>query len=88
MWYNIIFGHLTTVDHEITAHCIALLNHADLDMLEYMQYNIDHCDPSKGKTYKLAKEFSQQLINNTCKVLGKPPMYKDGKVFLLLSFLI
>ena len=70
-----------TVDCEITACCIALLNQADLPMLKYMQYNIDCCDPSKGETYKLAKEFSQQLINNTCEVIGKPSMYKDGKGF-------
>jgi hypothetical protein len=50
MWYYIIFGRLTTVDREITARCNAL-NRADPDMLEYMQYNIDHCDPSKGETY-------------------------------------
>jgi fatty acid synthase subunit beta len=26
-----------------------------------MQYNIDQCDPSKGETYQLAKQFGQQL---------------------------
>ncbi|KAE9399788.1 fatty acid synthase [Gymnopus androsaceus JB14] len=77
MYYDIIFGRLTTVDREITARCIHLLNRADPEMLAYMQYNIDHCDPSKGETYKLAKEFGQQLIDNTRQVLGQPPVYKD-----------
>ncbi|KAF9467993.1 fatty acid synthase [Collybia nuda] len=77
MYYDIIFGRLTTVDREITARCIALLNRADPDMLKYMQYNIDQCDPSKGETYKLAKEFGQQLIDNTREVVGQPPVYKD-----------
>jgi len=77
-----------TVDCEITACCIALLNCADPDMLEYMQYNINRCDPSKGETYKLAKEFGQQLVNNTREVIDKPPMYKDGKVFLFLFFFL
>ncbi|KAG5646963.1 hypothetical protein DXG03_001686 [Asterophora parasitica] len=77
MYYDIIFGRLTTVDREITARCIALLNRADPEMLAYMQYNIDQCDPSKGDTYKLAKEFGQRLIDNTREVLGKPPVYKD-----------
>jgi len=84
MWYDTIFGRLTTVDRETIARCIALLNRADPDMLEYLQYNTDRCDPSKGGTYKLAKEFGHLLINNTHEVLGKPPMYKDGKFFLLL----
>ncbi|KAJ3783459.1 fatty acid synthase [Lentinula aff. detonsa] len=77
MYYDIIFGRLTTVDREITARCIHLLNRADPEMLAYMQYNIDQCDPSKGDTYKLAKEFGQQLIDNTHQVIGQPPVYKD-----------
>ncbi|KAF8199703.1 fatty acid synthase [Pholiota molesta] len=77
MFYDIIFGRLTTVDREITARCIALLNRADPDMLQYMQYNIDRTDPSKGETYRLAKEFGQQLIDNTREVVGTPPVYKD-----------
>ncbi|KAF8969171.1 fatty acid synthase [Flammula alnicola] len=77
MFYDIVFGRLTTVDREITARCIAILNRADPDMLQYMQYYIDHCDPSKGETYKLAKEFGQQLIDNTFEVIGQPPVYKD-----------
>ncbi|TFK33214.1 fatty acid synthase [Crucibulum laeve] len=77
MFYDIIFGRLTTVDREITARCIALMNRADPEMLQYMQYHIDQCDPSKGETYKLAKEFGQQLINNTHEVVNNPPVYKD-----------
>ena len=41
MYYDIIFGRLTTVDREITVRCIALLNWADPDMLQFMQYNIN-----------------------------------------------
>ncbi|KAK2463415.1 hypothetical protein APHAL10511_004501 [Amanita phalloides] len=77
MYYDIIFGRLKTVDREITARCIALMNRADEHTVRYMQYYIDHCDPSKGETYKLAKEFGQQLINNTKEALGRPPVYKD-----------
>jgi len=61
MYYDIIHGRLTTMDREITARCIAILNHVDDDLLRYMQY---HMDPSKGENYKLAKEFGQELIKN------------------------
>ncbi|KAF8206176.1 fatty acid synthase [Mycena galopus ATCC 62051] len=81
MYYDIIFGRLTTVDRDITARCIALMNRADPEVLAYMQYNIDHCDPTKGDNYKLAKQFGQQLIHNTREVLGQPPVYKDGNYF-------
>ena len=78
MFYDIIFGCLLTVDREITTRCITLLNHADPKLLTYMQYHIDQVDPLKGNTYQLAKQFSQQLIDNTRKVIGQPPVYKDG----------
>jgi fatty acid synthase subunit beta len=71
MYYDIIFGRLT-------ARCIALLNRADPDLLTYMQYNINQCNASKGETYQLAKQFGRQLIENTRKVIGHPPVYKDG----------
>ena len=79
MFYDIIFGRLTTVDREITARCISLLNRADPELLTYMQYHINQVDPSKGETYQLAKQFGQQLIENTREVIGQPPVYKDGK---------
>ena len=85
MYYNIIFGWLTTIDRELTAHCIALLNRADPDMLQFMQYNINHCDASKGETYRLEKKFCQELIDNTREVIGKPLMYKDGESITLTS---
>jgi hypothetical protein len=70
----------SSVDREITARYIALINRADPDMLRYMQYNVDHVDSSKGDTYKLAKEFGQQLIDNTWELAGKTLVYKDGKL--------
>jgi len=79
MFYDIIFGRLTTVDREITARCIAIMNRADPVLLQFFQYNIDKTDPTRGETYRLAKQFGQQLIDNCREVLGQPPMYKDGQ---------
>ena len=79
MFYDIIFGRLTTVDREITARCIAIMNRADPELVTYMQYYIDQCDPNRGETYKLAKQFGQQLIDNCREVVNQPPLYKDGK---------
>lgn len=86
MFYDIIFGRLTTVDREITARCIAIMNRADPELVTYMQHYIDQCDPSRGETYKLAKQFGQQLIDNCREVVSQPPLYKDGGSFLC-SFL-
>ena len=85
MYYDILHGRLTTLDRELTARCINLLNRADPELLTYMQYHIDRCDATKGDTYVLAKQFGQELINNTREVIGQPPVYKDG-MLLFLSF--
>ena len=79
LYYDIIHGRVTTVDREITARCIALLNRVDVDFLQYMEYTINKLDPSKGETYKLAKDFGLEMIKNAREVLGKPPVYKDGE---------
>jgi fatty acid synthase subunit alpha len=68
----------TTVDREITARCIAIMNRADPALLRYMQYHIEHVDPEQGETYRLAKEFGQQLIDNCKEAAGANPVYKDG----------
>lgn len=81
MFYDIIFGRLTTVDREITARCIQIMNRADPTLLQYMQYNIDKVDPERGSTYKLAKQFGQQLIDNCRQVVGEAPLYKDGMLY-------
>ncbi|KAL6308726.1 hypothetical protein BKA93DRAFT_867051, partial [Sparassis latifolia] len=78
MFYNIVFSRLTTVDREITSRCIAIINRTDPELVTYMQYYIDQCDPNHSDTYKLAKQFSQQLIDNCHEVLALPPLYKDG----------
>jgi len=44
MWYNAIHGKLTTVNREITARCIDILNRADPDLYQFMQYNVNACD--------------------------------------------
>ncbi|KAF9014706.1 hypothetical protein BDZ89DRAFT_1142102 [Hymenopellis radicata] len=54
----------------ITARCIAILNRADPDLLEVLQYDISRCDPTKGENYRLAVENTREFIN-------QPPVYKD-----------
>lgn len=78
MWYDIIHGKLTTVDREITARCIDILNRADPDLYQFMQYNVNACDPTLGENYALAKQFGQQLIENCREVVNKAPLYRDG----------
>ena len=61
MFYDILFGRLTTVDREITARCIAIMNRADPDLIKFMEFMVNRCDPAKGETYATAKKLGQEL---------------------------
>lgn len=79
MYFDIIFGKLTSVDRETVTQCIQLMNRANPTLIKFMQYHIDHTPSGKGETYELAKSLGQQLIDNCKEVLakGQDPVYKD-----------
>ncbi|KAF3939635.1 hypothetical protein ABW19_dt0203534 [Dactylella cylindrospora] len=77
MYYDIIFGRLKLVDRDIVSHCIRIMNRSNPTLLEFMQYNIDHCPTERGETYKLAKELAAQLMANCIEALHVDPVYKD-----------
>jgi hypothetical protein len=79
MFYNILFGRLTTVDCEITARCIAIMNRADCDLIKFMEFMVNRCDPAKGETYATVKKLGQELLDNCRGVVGQLPLYKDGE---------
>ncbi|PWY99602.1 hypothetical protein BCV70DRAFT_109981 [Testicularia cyperi] len=75
--YDIIYGRLTTVDREITARCITLMNRADPSLLRYMQFHIDQIKAEQGPTYALAKEYGQQLLDNCREACSEDAVYKE-----------
>lgn len=76
--YDMIFGRLTVVDREVVAQCIHVMNRANPQLLQFMIYHIDNTAADRGKTYALAKEFGNMLIQNCREVLEAAPVYKDG----------
>ena len=77
MYFDIIFGKLTSVDRETINQCIQIMNRSNPTLIKFMQYHIDHTPEHKGETYKLAKKLGQQLIDNCRQVLDVDPAYKD-----------
>lgn len=79
MYFDIIFGKLTSVDRETVTQCIQIMNRANPTLIKFMQYHIDHTPTEKGETYDLAKKLGQQLIDNCVEMLAKDqdPVYKD-----------
>jgi len=82
MWYDVIHGKLTTVNREITARCIDVLNCADPDLYQFMQYNVNACDrkrppssvlgPRVIETFPVVKPLvavESRMSNNS----GSPP---------------
>ncbi|KAG8729951.1 3-oxoacyl-[acyl-carrier-protein] synthase, partial [Ceratobasidium sp. 423] len=54
MWYDIIFGPLTTVDREIASCCTTIMNRANPTLLSHVQCHNDSWHPEKGETDALA----------------------------------
>ncbi|GAA5926751.1 trifunctional fatty acid synthase subunit FAS2 [Sporobolomyces koalae] len=77
MWMDILFGRLTTVDRDITARCLVIMNRADPALIDYMQYTIDNTPVHLGEKYVLAKQFGQTLLDNCREMIGQAPLYKD-----------
>lgn len=77
MYFDIIFGKLTSVDRETINQCIQIMNRASPTLIKFMQYHIDHTPEYKGETYQLAKRLGQQLIDNCKQVMDVDPVYKD-----------
>lgn len=77
MYFDIIFGKLTSLDRETINQCIQIMNRSNPTLIKFMQYHIDHTPEYKGETYQLAKKLGQQLIDNCIQVLDVDPAYKD-----------
>lgn len=79
MYFDIIFGKLTSIDRETVSQCIQIMNRSNPTLIKFMQYHIDHTPTEKGETYELAKKLGQQLIDNCIEVMqtGQDPVYKE-----------
>lgn len=77
MFYDIIWGKLSTIDREIVSRCIAIMNRANPTLIDVMLYYIDHVPTYRGENFELARDLAKQLMENCKEALGSNPVYKD-----------
>lgn len=77
MFWDVIFGRLDTIDREIVARCISLMNRANPTFIDFVQYHMDHVPTDRGATYKLVHQLGTELLENCKEALSVDPVYKD-----------
>ncbi|ODV91401.1 hypothetical protein CANCADRAFT_32052 [Tortispora caseinolytica NRRL Y-17796] len=77
MYFDIIFGKLSSVDRDIVSQCISIMNRSSPILIEFMQYHIDHCPEDRSEAYALVKRLGQELLNNCKESLSADPVYKN-----------
>jgi len=53
------------------------MNRADPDLLKFMEFMVNRCNPAKGEMYATAKELGHELLENCRGIVGQLPLYKD-----------
>ncbi|KAI8987783.1 fatty acid synthase [Mycotypha africana] len=76
LWYDLVFDKLAVVDREVTAKCISIMNRAHPKMIDFIRYKIENSAGDKSKTYDIAKDFCQALIEQCAEVLLEKPRFK------------
>jgi len=73
---------LATIDgEEVTACCVVIMDCADLDLIKFVDFMVNHCEPANGETYATAMKLGQELLDNCRDVVGQPPLFRDGEIF-------
>ena len=78
MWYDVINGKLTTVDREITARCIDILNRADPYFYQFMRYSVNACDRKRPPSSALGPRVTETFPVAKPLVAAESPMSSNS----------
>ncbi|KAI8919392.1 fatty acid synthase [Powellomyces hirtus] len=81
LYYDMIFGKISSVDRELMNQCVHLMNRADdtESLITFMEYYLENCPEAKGDNFARAKELSKVLLENCREALAVDPVYKNRK---------
>ena len=85
MWYDIFHGRISTVERDITAWCIAIINRADEPLLQYTQYYIDRCDLAVVKHTSWVRNLVSSSSITVRRLSGSPRNTKMVRTYPTLS---
>ncbi|KAI8855120.1 acyl transferase domain-containing protein [Chytridium lagenaria] len=79
LYYDIIFGRITSVDRDLMNQCIHLMNRAEdhESLITFMEYYINNCPEEKGENYARLKSLAMVLLDNCREALKVDPVYKN-----------
>ncbi|KAI9348018.1 fatty acid synthase [Obelidium mucronatum] len=79
LYYDIIFGRITSVDRELMNQCVHLMNRAEdyESLISFMEYYINNCPVEKGENYARVQELGKILLDNCKAALNSDPVYKN-----------
>ncbi|KAG5461384.1 MAG: hypothetical protein BJ554DRAFT_6431, partial [Olpidium bornovanus] len=76
LYYDMIFGKITKVDHELMNQCIHLMNRVDdaESLISFMEYYLENCE---GENHVRTRSLGQILIDSCKEALSADPVYKN-----------
>ncbi|KAI8617820.1 hypothetical protein BC830DRAFT_1166674 [Chytriomyces sp. MP71] len=79
LYYDIIFGRITSIDRDLMNQCVHLMNRAEdyESLIAFMEYYINNCPVDKGENYARVQELGQMLLDNCKAALNADPVYKN-----------
>ncbi|KAI9088332.1 hypothetical protein DFS34DRAFT_701418 [Phlyctochytrium arcticum] len=79
LYYDMIFGRISTVDRELMNQCVHLMNRAEdaESLIQFMEYYIENSPEAKGENFVKAKSLSKILLDNCREALNHDPVYKN-----------
>ncbi|KAJ3244145.1 3-oxoacyl-[acyl-carrier-protein] synthase [Chytriomyces hyalinus] len=79
LYYDIIFGRITSIDRELMNQCVHLMNRSEdyEGLIAFMEYYINNVPAEKGENYARVQELGKILLDNCKAALHADPVYKN-----------
>ncbi|KAJ3130628.1 3-oxoacyl-[acyl-carrier-protein] synthase, partial [Physocladia obscura] len=79
LYYDIIFGRITSVDRELMNQCVHLMNRTEdyESLISFMEYYINKVPAERGENYARVHELGKILLENCKAALNCDPVYKN-----------